>query len=177
MRGAEELDFGIMEEHRRRVEELVADPATAEILKPHYRYLCKRPCFHDEYLSAFNNANVTLVDCPAGFDQVTERGPVVDGHQYEVDVLIYGTGFEPEVTPLYRRAGHPIIGRDGLSLAEKWEPGPATPLRDDEPRLPEPVRDAGARPAVRRDRQLHAAGGARRRVHRRRRRHPRAARA
>ena len=50
MRGAEELDFGIMEEHRRRVEELVADPATAEILKPYYRYLCKRPCFHDEYL-------------------------------------------------------------------------------------------------------------------------------
>ncbi len=126
MRGAEELDFGIMEEHRRRVEELVADPATAEVLKPHYRYLCKRPCFHDEFLSAFNNGNVTLVDCPAGFDLVTERGPVVDGHQYEVDVLIYGTGFEPEVTPLYRRAGHPIIGRDGLSLAEKWEPGAAT---------------------------------------------------
>ena len=58
--------------------------------------------------------------------RVTEKGPVVDGHQYEVDVLIYGTGFEPEVTPLYRRAGHPIVGRDGLSLAEKWEPGAAT---------------------------------------------------
>jgi cation diffusion facilitator CzcD-associated flavoprotein CzcO len=126
LRGAEELDFGIMEAHRRRVEELVADPATAEILKPHYRYLCKRPCFHDEFLSAFNSPNVTLVDCPAGMDHVSERGPVIDGHQYEVDVLIYGTGFEPELTPLYRRAGHPIIGRDGLSLAEKWEPGAAT---------------------------------------------------
>jgi cation diffusion facilitator CzcD-associated flavoprotein CzcO len=126
MRGAEELDFGIMEAHRKRVEELVADPATAEILKPYYRYLCKRPCFHDEFLGAFNNGNVTLVDCPAGMDHVTEKGPVVDGRQYEVDVLIYGTGFEPEVTPLYRRAGHPIIGRDGLSLAEKFEPGPAT---------------------------------------------------
>ena len=126
LRGAEELDFGIMEAHRRRVEELVADPATAEILKPHYRYLCKRPCFHDEFLGAFNSPNVTLVDCPAGMDHVSERGPVIDGHQYEVDVLIYGTGFEPELTPLYRRAGHPIIGRDGLSLAEKWEPGAAT---------------------------------------------------
>jgi cation diffusion facilitator CzcD-associated flavoprotein CzcO len=126
MRGAEELDFGIMEAHRKRVEELVADPATAEILKPYYRYLCKRPCFHDEFLGAFNNGNVTLVDCPAGMDHVTGKGPVVDGRQYEVDVLIYGTGFEPEVTPLYRRAGHPIIGRDGLSLAEKFEPGPAT---------------------------------------------------
>ena len=126
MRGAEELDFGIMEEHRRRVEELVEDPAVAEALKPQYRYLCKRPCFHDEYLQAYNNGNVTLVDCPAGFDHVGEKGPVVDGTEYEVDVLIYGTGFEPEVTPLFRRAGHPIIGRDGLSLAEKFEPGPAT---------------------------------------------------
>ncbi|MGH9275521.1 MAG: flavin-containing monooxygenase, partial [Acidimicrobiales bacterium] len=126
LRGAEELDFGIMEYHRKRVEELVTDPTMAEILKPHYRYLCKRPCFHDEFLSAFNNGNVTLVDCPAGFDSVTEKGPVVDGQHYEVDVLIYGTGFEPEVTPLYRRAGHEIIGRDGLSLAEKFEPGPAT---------------------------------------------------
>ena len=99
-----------MEEHRNRVAEIVSDPATAEILKPHYRYLCKRPCFHDEYLKAFNNPNVTLVDCPAGFDGVTEQGPVVDGKQYEVDCLIYGTGFEPEITPLPRRAGHELVG-------------------------------------------------------------------
>jgi cation diffusion facilitator CzcD-associated flavoprotein CzcO len=126
IRGAEELDFGIMEEHRRRVAERVADPATAEILKPHYRYLCKRPCFHDEYLDAFNNPNVTLVDCPAGFREVTERGPVVGGEQYEVDVLIYGTGFEPEITPLHRRAGHDIIGRGGVNLGDKWAPGATT---------------------------------------------------
>jgi cation diffusion facilitator CzcD-associated flavoprotein CzcO len=126
IRGAEELDFGIMEQHRRRVEEMVADPATAEVLKPHYRYLCKRPCFHDEYLLAFNNPNVSLVDCPAGFERVTEHGPVVDGRPYEVDVLIYGTGFEPEVTPLARRAGHDIVGRDGVDLADKWAEGPAT---------------------------------------------------
>ena len=126
LRGAEEIDFGIMEQHRRRVEEQVSDPATAEILKPHYRYLCKRPCFHDEFLGAFNEPNVTLVDCPGGMDLVTEHGPVVDGQQYDVDILIYGTGFEAELTPLYRRAGHPIIGRDGLSLAEKWEPGAAS---------------------------------------------------
>jgi cation diffusion facilitator CzcD-associated flavoprotein CzcO len=123
MRGAEELDFGIMEEHRRRVEELVQDRSTAEILKPYYRYLCKRPCFHDEYLQAFNEPNVTLVDCPGGFDRVTERGPVVKGRQYDVDVIIYGTGFEAELTPLYRRAGHDVIGRGGVSLAEKWADG------------------------------------------------------
>ena len=116
----------MMEEHRRRVEELVADPATAEILKPFYRYLCKRPCFHDEYLLAFNRPNVTLVDCPAGFDLVTERGPVVGGQQYEVDCVVYGTGFEPEVTPVYRRAGHEIVGRGGTTLAEKWAGGAAS---------------------------------------------------
>jgi cyclohexanone monooxygenase/pentalenolactone D synthase len=57
---------------------------------------------------------------------VTERGPVVDGRQYEVDVLVYGTGFEPEVTPLFRRAGHPIVGRGGVELSDKWAEGPAT---------------------------------------------------
>ncbi len=126
LRTAEEVDYGIMETHRRRVEELVADQATAEILKPYYRYLCKRPCFHDEYLLAFNNPKVTLIDCPAGIERITERGPVVDGQQYEVDCIIYGTGFEAELTPLFRRAGHEIVGRGGLTLAEKWANGAAS---------------------------------------------------
>lgn len=126
VRSSEEIDFAIMELHRRRVEELVADPATAEILKPFYRYLCKRPCFHDEYLQAFNNPNVTLVDCPAGVERVTEHGLVVGGKEYEVDCIIYSTGFEPELTPLYRRAGHEIVGRGGVTLAEKWADGAAS---------------------------------------------------
>ncbi len=123
VRGAEELDFGIMEEHRARVAEVVDDPGTAETLKPQYRYTCKRPCFHDEYLAAFNAPNVTLVDCPAGFDEITPKGPVVDGHQYEVDCLVYATGFEAELTPLPRRAGHDVVGRDGVTLAERWVDG------------------------------------------------------
>jgi cation diffusion facilitator CzcD-associated flavoprotein CzcO len=126
MRRAEELDYSIMDEHRRRVEELVADPIKAEILKPYYRYLCKRPCFHDEYLQAFNHPNVTLIDCPSGIERITAAGPVIDGVQYEVDCIIYGTGFEAELTPLYRRAGHEIIGREGQTLAEKWAPGAAS---------------------------------------------------
>jgi len=124
-RSAEELDYGIMEMHRLRVEKLVADPATAEILKPYYRYFCKRPCFHDEYLPAFNNPRVTLIDCPAGVERITEHGLVVDGQEYEVDCIIYGTGFEPERTPLVRRAGHEIIGR-GVTLAGKWSDGAST---------------------------------------------------
>jgi len=123
---AEAIDYGVMDEHRRRVEKLVEDPETAEILKPYYRYICKRPCFHDEYLSAYNRPNVTLVDCPAGMERITEGGPVVNGQEYEVDCIVYGTGFEPERTPLYRRAGHDIVGREGMTLAEKWANGAAT---------------------------------------------------
>ncbi|HVV38231.1 MAG TPA: NAD(P)/FAD-dependent oxidoreductase [Acidimicrobiales bacterium] len=126
MRNAEEIDFGIMEEHRQRVDAIVRDKATAEILKPYYRYLCKRPCFHDEYLDAYNNDNVTLVDCPAGFDEVTSKGPVVNGHQYELDCIVYATGFEAELTPLPRRIGHELVGRDGVTLAEKFADGAST---------------------------------------------------
>ncbi len=126
LRSAEEFDYRIMDAHRHRVEELVADPATAAILKPYYRYLCKRPCFHDEYLQAFNNPNVTLVDCPAGIERITARGPVVHGRQYDVDCIIYGTGFEAELTPLFRRAGHDIVGRGGVTLADKWAGGAAS---------------------------------------------------
>jgi cation diffusion facilitator CzcD-associated flavoprotein CzcO len=123
IRSGEDVDYQIMEAHRRRIEELVGDPAKAEILKPYYRYLCKRPCFHDEYLQAVNHSNVTLVDCPGGIERITPAGPVIDGKQYELDCIIYGTGFEAELTPLFRRAGHDIVGRGGVTLADKWSEG------------------------------------------------------
>jgi cation diffusion facilitator CzcD-associated flavoprotein CzcO len=126
IRTAEELDFTIMEEHRKRIDELVADAEVAAALKPYYRYICKRPCFHDEYFDAFNRPNVTLVDCPAGIERITERGPFVGGQQYDVDCIVYGTGFEAEITPLSRRVGHDIVGRGGISLVDKWADGGAT---------------------------------------------------
>jgi cation diffusion facilitator CzcD-associated flavoprotein CzcO len=82
--------------------------------------------FHDEYLAAFNEPNVTLVDCPDGVTKVTEQGLVANGREYPVDVIIYATGFEPEVTPFPRRAAHDIVGRGGVSIAERWKEGPAT---------------------------------------------------
>ena len=126
LKRVEEFDYEVMEAHRRRVEELVADPTTAEVLKPYYRYMCKRPCFHDEYLPALNGPDVTVVDCPGGIERITERGPVVDGRQYDVDCIVYATGFEAELTPLFRRAGHEVIGRGGVTLAEKWADGAAS---------------------------------------------------
>lgn len=126
MLGAEELDFGIMEEHRQRIDRLVSDPGVAASLKPYYRYLCKRPCFHDEYFDAFNRPNVTLVDCPVGIELITERGPWAAGHHYDVDCIVYGTGFEAEITPLTRRIGHQVVGRGGTTLAQKWANGGAS---------------------------------------------------
>ncbi len=125
-RRAEAFDFEVMEEHRGRVEEIVEDAATADALKPYYRYICKRPCFHDEYLPTFNASNVELVDCPAGIERVTENGLVVGGREILLDCIVYATGFEAETTPFYRRAGHEIYGRDGVRLAERWEDGPRT---------------------------------------------------
>jgi cation diffusion facilitator CzcD-associated flavoprotein CzcO len=119
-RRMEEFDFQIMEEHRRRVDEIVEDPAKAEIVKPYYRYLCKRPCFHDEYLDSLNSPNLTLIDCPTGVERVTEHGLVANGEEYEVDCIIYATGFEGETTPLPRRVGHDVVGRNGVSLRDKW---------------------------------------------------------
>jgi cation diffusion facilitator CzcD-associated flavoprotein CzcO len=119
----EAFDFEVMEEHRRRIDEIVGDGPTAESLKPYYRYGCKRPCFHDEYLVAFTNPKVTLVDCPEGVTRITKHGVVANGEEFEVDLIVYATGFEGELTPFARRAGHTIVGRGGITMEEKWKEG------------------------------------------------------
>lgn len=120
---AEIADYRKGEKLRKRVEELVADPATAEALKPWYRILCKRPTFNDEYLPAFNRPNVTLVDtCGRGLDEITEHGIVFDGVEHEVDCIIFATGFETGVT-VAKRAAMEVLGRDGRKLSEHFAQG------------------------------------------------------
>jgi cyclohexanone monooxygenase len=119
-------DFEKMEQVRARAEAIVEDPDTAEALKPYYRQFCKRPCFHDEYLQTFNRANVTLVDTEGrGVERITERGIVANGVEYEVDCIIFASGFEWS-TPLERRAGYHVYGRGGQTLTEKWQNGIST---------------------------------------------------
>src|SRR5579884_450844 len=126
MAAFEESDFEKMSEIRARVDAIVEDPATADRLKAWYRQLCKRPCFHDEYLQAFNRPNTHLVDTDGkGVERITERGVVVAGVEYEVDCIIYASGFEVG-TAFTRRAGFDIIGRDGLKLSEAWADGMVT---------------------------------------------------
>jgi cation diffusion facilitator CzcD-associated flavoprotein CzcO len=122
----ERIDFEVMEKIRRRVEEVVEDPTTAAQLKPYWGKHCKRVCFHDEYLPAFNLPNVHLVDTAGrGVDEITPRGPVVDGVEYPVDLLIYASGFEV-TTDLHHRLGFDPVGRDGVTLSERWASGAHT---------------------------------------------------
>jgi cyclohexanone monooxygenase len=116
-------DFKKMNQVRARVDSIVKDKKTAEALKPWYRQFCKRPTFNDEYLPTFNRPNVTLVDTRGGgADEITERGLVFDGVEYEVDCIIFATGFEVG-TAYTRRAGFEIYGRSGLPLTEHWSNG------------------------------------------------------
>lgn len=125
-RDIELADFAKMEEIRARVDDIVADPATAEALKPWYGYFCKRPCFHDEYLQTFNRDNVMLVDTRGrGVQRITESGVVVDDVPYQLDCLIFATGFEVG-TDYCRRTGFQLIGRDGVSLTQHWDDGVRT---------------------------------------------------
>ncbi|MCK9991837.1 MAG: hypothetical protein Dbin4_00357 [Alphaproteobacteria bacterium] len=120
------IDFAKMEEVRTRAATIVKDQATAEALKPYYRQFCKRPTFHDEYLFTYNRPNVHLVDTRGkGVDRITENGVVYDGVEYEVDCIIFATGFEVG-TAYTNRSGYDIVGRRGITLSTKWADGPRT---------------------------------------------------
>jgi cation diffusion facilitator CzcD-associated flavoprotein CzcO len=119
----EDSDFEKMEEIRARVDSIVADTEAAQKLKAWYRQLCKRPCFHDTYLQAFNTPGTQLIDTDGqGVERITEKGFVVAGKEYEVDCIIYASGFEVG-TAFERRAGFDLTGRDGLKLSEAWAQG------------------------------------------------------
>ena len=88
-------DYKKMNQVRARVDAIVKDPTTAAALKPWYRQFCKRPCFHDEYLQTYNRPNVHLVDTHGkGVERLTKNGVAANGREYELDCLIFATGFE-----------------------------------------------------------------------------------
>lgn len=106
-----------------QIDAIVDDKTTADALKPWYPYLCKRPCFHSDYLPAFNRPNVHLVDtAPSGVTTIGRGGPQFGGREYPVDLLVYATGFELLKTGLYNK----IVGRGGLDLQTKYSTGVRT---------------------------------------------------
>ncbi|MFE2499112.1 flavin-containing monooxygenase [Streptomyces scopuliridis] len=124
----EAADAAKMNELRARVEQTVTDPGTAEKLKPWYRYACKRPTFSDKYYPAFNRGNVTLVDTADthGIERITEHGVVVGDTAYELDCLIFATGFSVGTSGVLS-GKLPVLGRDGTQLLHAWaRQGPRT---------------------------------------------------
>jgi cation diffusion facilitator CzcD-associated flavoprotein CzcO len=123
VRAYEDSDDDKMDEIRARVDAIVEDPATAEALKPWYRQLCKRPCFHDEYLQAYNLPTCHLVDTDGkGVERIDETGVWVAGEHYELDCLVLASGFEV-FTEYSRRSGFDAVGRGGERLSEHWAEG------------------------------------------------------
>jgi cyclohexanone monooxygenase len=125
IRRQENANMEAMMKIHERIDQIVKDKATAEALKPWYMLMCKRPCFHNDYLPTFNRPNVHLVDTHGkGITEITEKGPVFEGKQYEVDVLIYATGFEVQKTGIYNQ----IRGVNGLEINDKYREGIRTLL-------------------------------------------------
>ena len=126
VRAYHDSDDEKMVEIRARVDAVVDDPSTAAALKPWYRQLCKRPCFHDAFLQAFNEPNVRLIDTDGrGVERIDAKGVWVAGEHVELDVLIYASGFEVG-TSFARRSGFETTGRDGITLSEAWDDGMVT---------------------------------------------------
>jgi cation diffusion facilitator CzcD-associated flavoprotein CzcO len=119
----EESDDEKMTEIRARVDAIVRDPQTATALKPWYRQLCKRPCFHDEYLQTYNRPNVHLIDTDGkGVERIDATGVWARGVHYPVDCLVFASGFE-FATDYARRCGFDTVGRDGRTLSAHWADG------------------------------------------------------
>ena len=125
IRQQENANIDYMMRIHRRIEEIVEDEATANALKPWYMFMCKRPCFHNDYLPTFNRPNVHLVDTHGkGITEIGPHGPIFEGTEYEVDLLIYATGFEVQKTGTWNR----IVGRGGVDLQKKYADGIRTLL-------------------------------------------------
>jgi cation diffusion facilitator CzcD-associated flavoprotein CzcO len=120
IRRQENANIDYMMRIHRRIEEIVEDQATAQALKPWYMFMCKRPCFDDEYLPAYNRQSVHLVDTGGkGITQINAAGPVFEGRVYPLDVLIYATGFEVQKTGIY----NDIRGRGGVEINDTYSEG------------------------------------------------------
>ena len=112
---------------REKIRSVVDDPATAELLCPKdYPFGTKRPCLDTRYFETYNLPHVRLVDLRATpITTITEAGIDVAGESMEFDAIVFATGFDAMTGAL---VGVDIVGRDGVTLKEKWAHGPLTYL-------------------------------------------------
>ncbi len=113
---------------RGKIRARVTDPKIAEMLCPRegVSYGTKRQPCETEYFEAFNRDNVTLVDIHRSpIEEITPECLRTTDESYELDYLIYATGFDAFTGSLFKMN---IKGRDGLTLKEHWTDGPRTYL-------------------------------------------------
>jgi cation diffusion facilitator CzcD-associated flavoprotein CzcO len=111
---------------REQIRSTVADPRTAEILCPDQVIGCKRMCVDTNYYATFNRPNVHLVDLrTAPITRITAQGIQTAAASYELDAIVYATGFDAMTGALMRID---IRGRGGVTLRDAWAAGPQTYL-------------------------------------------------
>jgi cyclohexanone monooxygenase len=111
---------------RRKIASIVEDPEVAELLMPRQRIGCKRLCLDTGYYETFNRPNVHLVDISnTPIDRIVESGLVIGGRTYDLDCIIFATGFDAMTGAILRVD---ITGRAGLSMRDAWADGPITYL-------------------------------------------------
>lgn len=111
---------------RNKIRSVVKDPETAELLCPKNIIGGKRLCVDTGYYAMYNLPHVHLVDVSEKpIERITAKGVLHDGKEYEVDSIVYATGFDA-MTGSYLRID--IRGVGGLELKNKWEAGPRTYL-------------------------------------------------
>jgi cyclohexanone monooxygenase len=112
---------------RGKIREMVEDPAKAELLAPtNHPIGTKRICVDTDYYLTYNQPNVDLVDVRnAPIEAIIPDGLRADGKEYQFDAIVFATGFDAMTGALTRMG---IVGRNGETLAGKWEAGPRTYL-------------------------------------------------
>ncbi|MGE0821981.1 MAG: flavin-containing monooxygenase [Candidatus Binatia bacterium] len=121
-----EANLTISDFVKEKIKTIVKDPAVAELLLPDHIYACKRPCLDTNYFETYNRPNVTLVDIrAAGIERVTPRGVRANGKEYDLDCLVFATGFDAMTGSLHKID---IRGKGNQALKEKWAEGPRSYL-------------------------------------------------
>ncbi len=119
----QEVDFEKMEELRARISAIIEDPSIAACMTPWYNYLCKRPLFSDDFLESLNKPNVRVIDTDGvGVTAIDETSVHANGESHEVDCIIFATGFDVGAAA-HKVGGYELVGRNGLSMEQKWNDG------------------------------------------------------
>jgi cation diffusion facilitator CzcD-associated flavoprotein CzcO len=111
---------------RDKIRQIVDDPVTAEKLCPRgYPIGTKRLCLDTGYFETFNRPNVDLIDLRSEPVELTPHGLRTPEREFEIDVIVYATGFDAMTGALSRIE---VTGRDGRGLTEHWRAGPRSYL-------------------------------------------------